>query len=221
MKEIRQINILMVDDHPMILEGYESILSRLKLGNCNISIDTANSCELAWEKITSGTYHIVLLDINFPVSEDSEFLSGEELGIKIRKEYPGIKLVILTFTEEPFRLNSILTNIKPAGFLLKGQTSSKNLIHCMETVITSPPYFGPKISELLQTELNYKFSLDETDRIILHQLSLGTKTKDLPDYVNLSLRSVEDRKKRLKKNFGVAEGDTKTLLQKARENGYI
>ena len=211
----------MVDDHHMILEGYENVLSRSKIKDIQLNIDKADKCDLAWVKIGSGNYHIVMLDINFPISEGSKFLSGEDLGIKIKQEYPAIKVIVLTVLEDSFRLNNILDNINPDGFLLKGEVTAKKLIHCIEAVITSPPYYGSRISKLLHSRATHKFSLDKTDRVILYQLSLGTKTKDLPEHVNLSLRAVEDRKKKLKDIFGVKNEGNNALLEKARNSGYI
>ena len=95
------------------------------------------------------------------------------------------------------------------------------MIDCIETVIVAPPYYGSRISKLLHSQASHKFSLDKTDRIILHQLSLGTKTKDIPEHVNLSLRAVEDRKKNLKEIFGVKSEGNSALLEKARSSGYI
>lgn len=221
MDKIEEINMLMVDDHHMILEGYENVLSRSKIKDYQLNLFKADNCDLAWEKISSGNYHIVMLDINFPVSESSKFLSGEDLGIKINKDYPAIKVIILTVLEDSFRLHNILDNINPDGFLLKGEVTAKKLIECIETVITTPPYYGPKISKLLHSRATHKFSLDQTDRIILYQLSMGTRMKDLPKDTNLSLRAVEDRKKRLKEIFGVKGEGNKALLEKARESGYL
>lgn len=160
--------------------------------------DMADNGDMALEKISSGNYHIILLDLNFPVSEGSKFLSGEDLGIKIKEEYPTMKVIILTVLEDSFRLYNILNNINPEGFLIKGEVIPKKLIDCIETVISTPPYYNYRISKLLHSRATHKFSQDKTDRIILYQLSLGTKTKDLPQEANLSLRAIEDRKKKLK-----------------------
>ncbi|WP_373060205.1 response regulator [Zunongwangia sp. H14] len=221
MEELNRINILLIDDHHMILEGYKNVLSQLELDNVELSIDTADNCDIAWGKIKNKNYHIVFLDINFPVQENSIILSGEDLGVKIKTQFPKIKVVILTVLEDSFRLHNILSNINPDGFLLKGETTSKELSRCLEKVITAPPYYGQKISKLLRSEVAHQFSIDETDRIMLYQLSLGTKTKDLTKFVNLSLRAVEDRKKKLKEIFGVSGEGNKALLEKARESGYI
>lgn len=221
MDKIKEIKMLMVDDHHMILEGYENVLSRSRVKDVQLILDKANTCDLAWEKIGSGIYHIVMLDINFPISIGSKILSGEDLGIRIKKEYPAIKVIILTVLEDTFRLHNILDNINPEGFLLKGEVTARKLKECLEAVITSPPYYGTKVSKLLHSRAFHKFSLDETDRIILYQLSLGTRTKDLPNHTKLSLRAVEDRKKKLKKIFNVKGEGNSALLEEARESGYI
>lgn len=69
----------------------------------------------------------MLLDIYLPVSVNSQMLSWKNLGIRIKKEYPAIKIIILTVLEDPFRLQNILSNVNPDGFLLKGETTSKEL----------------------------------------------------------------------------------------------
>lgn len=221
MVEKNDINILLIDDHHMILEGYKNVLSKAKLNGFNLSIDTADNCDSAWDMVKNGNYQVVLLDINFPVQENSKILSGEDLGVKIKKEFPKIKIIILTVLEDAFRLRNILSNINPEGFLLKGETTSKELLICLEKVITSPPYYGSKISKLLHSEVTHKSSIDEADRIMLYQLSLGTKTKDIGEFVNLSFRAIEDRKRKLKEIFGVSGEGNKALLEKARQSGYI
>lgn len=221
MNKLKTVNILLVDDHHLILEGYKNVLARAKFPGIELSIDTSDNCDFAWVTLHNKNYQIVFLDINFPVQENSKILSGEDLGVKIKKEFPNIKIVILTVLEDSFRLHNILSNINPDGFLLKGETTSQELQRCLEKVLDSPPYYGPKISKILRSEVTNKSFIDETDRIMLYQLSLGTKTKDLTRFVHLSLRAVEDRKKRLKEIFGVSGEGNKPLLEKARESGYI
>jgi len=221
MQKDKEIKILLIDDHPMILEGYMNVLSTLELKNIKISIDTANNCDLAWRNIISGNYEIVLMDINFPVLENTKILSGEDLGLKVKQDFPKIKIIILTVLEDSFRLHNILKNINPDGFMLKGETNSKELLRCFESIITSKNYYSSKITKIQHSEVIPKFSLDEKDRLMLFQLSLGTKTKELTTYVNLSLRAIEDRKRKLKEIFKVSGEGNKALLEKARAGGYI
>lgn len=217
----KKIKVLLIDDHHMILEGYKNVLSQYNFDNIELSVDTADNCDLAWEKIKLDNFQVIFLDINFPISESNKILSGEDLGMKIKNEFPTLKIIILTVLEDTLRLQNLLLNLNPDGFLLKGETTSTELLRCLEKVITSPPYYGTKISKLLHFEVTRKSSIDQTDRTMLYQLSLGTKTKDLPKEVDLSLRAVEDRKRKLKEIFGISGEGNKALLEKARESGYI
>ena len=87
-------NILLVDDHHMILEGYKNVLSKIKSEDYDISVETADNCDTAWEILKGKKFDIVFLDINFPIEGNNKILSGEDLGIKIKKELPEVKIII-------------------------------------------------------------------------------------------------------------------------------
>ena len=44
---IENIKILMIDDHPMIIEGYQNTLLFTKKDNQELEIDIANNCDEA------------------------------------------------------------------------------------------------------------------------------------------------------------------------------
>ena len=56
---------------------------------------------------------------------------------------------------------------------------------------------------------------------MLHLLSLGIKTKDLVKHLDLTLSAIEKRKKNLKELFFVEDGKDETLINIAKEKGYI
>lgn len=215
----KEIHILMVDDHQTIIEGHQHILNTGL--DHNLVHASANNCDLAWEKINSENYDLVFLDISFPVRPDSKFTSGEELGQKIKQEYPEIKIIILTGTEDVMHLADIFFKINPNGFLLKTEINSKEITRCVEMVLEGSIYHSRKISKLVRSRATNPYSLDEFDHKILHHLSLSAKTKDLPQHIPLSLGAIEKRKKRLKEVFGVDNLDNEALLKKAREAGYL
>jgi len=65
------------------------------------------------------------------------------------------------------------------------------------------------------------FVLDKIDRQLLYELSIGTKTKDLPNILPLSMASIEKRKRALKKLFDVTEKGDQSLIKIAKEKGFI
>ena len=66
-----------------------------------------------------------------------------------------------------------------------------------------------------------KIKIDKIDRQILYELSIGTRMKDLPKIVPLSIAGIEKRKRILKEVFDVEDQGDKALIMKARELGFI
>ena len=63
--------------------------------------------------------------------------------------------------------------------------------------------------------------LDEYDRKILYELSIGTRMKDLPNLLPLSIAGIEKRKRNLKRMFNVKKLDDRQLMISAKEKGFL
>jgi len=64
-------------------------------------------------------------------------------------------------------------------------------------------------------------ALDDNDKKILYHLSIGTKTKDMVNYISLSLPGIENRKRHLKAVFGVEKQNDQALITESRNRGFI
>jgi len=76
---MEKIKVLVVDDHPMVLEGMKTMLAQINF--VHLTGLAANAFE-AMEKMKQDEPQIVITDINMPE------VSGIELTAKIKKEYP-------------------------------------------------------------------------------------------------------------------------------------
>jgi hypothetical protein len=63
--------------------------------------------------------------------------------------------------------------------------------------------------------------LDEVDRKMLYELSIGAKLKDLTDLLPLSIAGIEKRRRNLKKMFGISGAEDRELVKIAREKGFL
>ena len=63
--------------------------------------------------------------------------------------------------------------------------------------------------------------LSKIDRQLLYSLSLGTKMKDMPCEIPLSMAAIEKRKRVLKDIFEVETKADKDLISAAKEKGFI
>ncbi len=211
----------MVDDHPMILKGYLATLKNVR-GVDFKCVDTALSTDSALRKIhhsKSDPFDIVFLDINMPPSTNGRLLCGEDLGIVLRKDFPSIKILILTMLNDNYRISSLLKSVNPNGFIIKSKLTSQKLEEGLKTIIMGDVYYCEIVGNLVRKRITNTIDLDSLDRKILYHLAQGEKTKDLPRIVPLSMPTIERRKRKLKYLFDV-KGD-KSLLEQAKERGFI
>lgn len=75
--------------------------------------------------------------------------------------------------------------------------------------------------KLLRDQIVNDFVLDNYDRKILYELSIGTRMKDLPKLIPLSIAGIEKRKRNLKRMFNVKKMDDRELLISAKEKEFI
>lgn len=222
---MQYIRILMVDDHPIIIEGYQNTLMATKRDEQTLVIDTANNCDsalLLMQKAASEKpYDVCFFDISLPPSSNGQVTSGEDLAKLCREIMPKAKIVILTMFNESFRVLGILKEMNPEGFLIKSDLTSMELAEAFQYILTSPPYYSSTVTKYLKKAADSSDYVDEVNRKILYLLSKGTKTKNLTEYINLSMSAIEKRKKQLKEIFKVQDGKDETLILKAKEQGLL
>ncbi|WP_299364823.1 response regulator [Winogradskyella sp.] len=213
--------VLIVDDHPIIADGYKNALS---YGiEEEIVFDLALNCQEAVLKISTAQeqFDIIFLDINLPSYKKMRLYSGEDLGIWIREHYPEIKLLVLTCHNDELRLNEICESLSPEGFLIKSEATSVDVVSAFKDIKNGKIALGPRVSQVLLHRSEKKIHLDDIDIKILKELSNGTKTIDLPKYVPLSKSGIEKRKRQLKQYFNKISDTDRELILSARKRGYL
>lgn len=223
---LEKIRILMIDDHPMIIEGYQNTLQFTKKSNQELYIDIANNCDEAITYLEKSLqkgipYDVLFVDISLPPSKDGIMQSGEDLAEYARIILPKSKIIILTMFNESFRIHNIIKTIDPEGFLIKSDLTSSELASAFQAVLKNPPFYSGTVNSHIRKSITSDIVIDEKNRKILHLLSQGVKTKNLAAHLDISLSAVEKRKKQLKDLFSVEDGEDETLLNEARKKGFV
>jgi DNA-binding NarL/FixJ family response regulator len=217
-----ELQILMVDDHPPIIEGYRSILAYNSFGY-TLNIKATHSCEDAYNAIFQVKYpfDIVFLDLTLPPFFDKNINTGDDLIPVVRKQHPNAKIVILTSHYESIVLFKIIKEHNPEGLLIKSDFQAPELIKALDTVVKGGTYFS-------ETVVNHQKSWGEKNKVmdsynlqILSLLAQGFKTKSLPDLLHLSKSAIDKRKAILKQLLGIDKGNDEDILKEARKQGLI
>lgn len=222
----QKIKILMIDDHPMIIEGYQNTLLFTKKEHQILEIDVANNCDEAVNFMDKSVekqtpYNVLFVDISLPPSTDGLMTSGEDLAAYARTVLPQAKIIILTMFNESFRIHNIIKTINPEGFLIKSDLTSSELASAFQAILSNPPFYSGTVNSYLRKEVKSDIIIDEKNRKILHLLSQGVKTKNLAAHLEMSLSGVEKRKKQLREIFDVQDGQDETLLNAAKSKGFL
>ena len=223
---IENIKILMIDDHPMIIEGYQNTLLFTKKENQKLEIDIANNCDEAVAYMDKSLdiqkpYDVLFVDISLPPSSDGSMTSGEDLAEYARKVLPNSKIIILTMFNESFRIHNIIKTIDPEGFMIKSDLTSSELASAFQAVLYNPPFYSGTVNSHIRKTITSDIVIDDKNRKILHLLSQGVKTKNLATHLDISLSAIEKRKKQLRDIFEVIDGQDETLLNQARKQGFV
>lgn len=220
------IKILMIDDHPMIIEGYQNTLLFTKKESQELLIDIANNCDEAVSYMDRSIenelpYDVLFVDISLPPSSDGTMSSGEDLAEYARKILPRAKIIVLTMFNESFRIHNIIKTIDPEGFLIKSDLTSSELASAFQAVLNNPPFYSGTVNSHIRKTITSDIVIDEKNRKILHLLSQGVKTKNLASHLDISLSAIEKRKKHLRDLFSVEDGQDETLIKNARKEGFV
>lgn len=219
------IRILAVDDHEMTTMGYKFILEDSEFEDFKVQMDTAKSYDEAIQKIEEAAngipFDILLLDIQLSNPTDGPSKTGEDIGIFARTTSPESKIVYMSSFSDNYRINSIMQSVDPEGYMVKSEIDQRSLQAMVTTVITAPPYYTQKALVAIRKKMAQDISLDENDKKILYHLSIGTKTKDMVNFISLSLPGIENRKRQLKSLFGVEKQNDQALITESRNRGFI
>ncbi len=222
--ENKSINVLMIDDHAPIIEGYKSILSYNKSEVVVITKEAYN-CESAYNIITNSKdpilFDMVFIDVTLPPFIEKNLQSGEDLVPFIKEYLPNAKIVILTSHTESFVLFRILKNGNPDGLLVKSDFTSEEFLTVFDTILNNEKYYSKTVHRYLKEFENNPKVLDYYNSQIITLLSQGIKTKNLHEHLHLSVSAIDKRKATIKTFFGIEKGTDEDIIREARKQGFI
>ena len=217
-------NILIVDDHPFIIEGYKNAITRYNPNEYEFLITQAKDCESAYNIITNPeilAFDIAFLDISMPSYEEKSIFSGEDLAKLVKEFMPNCKIILLTMYTELLKIKTIIETINPEGLVIKNDLTFDELLFGFDKVIKNEKYYSQSIQKMMDQDQYDAIEIDQFDKQILFHISKGTKTKDIPKYIPISLDAIENRKLNLKELLNLKEGSDIDLIREAKKKGLL
>lgn len=217
-------NILIVDDHPFIIQGYKNAITRYNPKEFEFFIEQANDCKSAYKIITNpetAVFDIAFLDISMPSYEEKGLHSGEDLAKLLMEFMPNCKIILLTMYTELLKIKNIIDTINPSGLVIKNDLTFDELLFGFDKVLKNEIYYSQSIQKMIDLAQSETIDIDLFDKQILFHISKGTKTKDIPQYIPISLEGIEKRKLNLKKLLNIQDESDIELVREAKNKGLL
>ncbi len=199
------IKVIIADDHVLYRAGVKTSLSTKK--DVKVIAEADNGMHLL-NLIKSIPCDVILLDIQMPVMDGIAALP------EIKKILPNVKVIMLTFVED----QSMITKLMELGansYLTK--TSDVEIIYeAIKTCFEQEYYFNSLTNQALLSNLKQRQApiaaqqmmqqqevlLSEKETTILRLMCEEKSTKEIADIVDLSPRTVESIRDKLKVKTG-------------------
>ncbi|MDG1067208.1 MAG: response regulator transcription factor [Sulfitobacter sp.] len=204
-----QIRVVIVDDHPMVAEGIQSILE--SYDDIHV-IGTLSNGRDAIDKLEAMDPDVVLMDLNMPQMGG---LTATEIMLERR---PGTRILILSMHDNPEYISSALSH-GAMGYLLK-DVPTDEIKNAIDAVMRAERYLctGAQGS-IAPKDQGDREALTEREQTILLQLASGRSNKEVANVLDISVRTVETHRKNIKRKLGIA--NTAGLTRYALEHGVL
>ena len=218
------MNIFIVEDHPMTVEGYVNALLAAPFGLCKPVFTKAHNCEEAYNTLSRTTstqqvFDIAIVDKGLPGYELKSILSGSDLAILIRKNMPNCKIIMITAHTEVIIVYDIAKKIRPEGLIIKNDITPEKLQQAVMEIMQGNQYQSPMVKSCINEIWKKELMIEDSNRQILLYLSKGFKIKELEEILCLTTSAIQKRIIRMKKAFEVT--DDTSLLKEAIKQGFI
>jgi DNA-binding NarL/FixJ family response regulator len=195
---------LIVDDHPIVRQGLRRLMeSEEDLTVCG-EVETARDARTAIKELNPDA---IIVDISLKHGD------GIELVRDVRAHHPQLPILVLSMHDEAIYAERMLS-AGANGYIMK-QAASEQFLAALRRVLDGGIY----VSEVVGNNMIQKFasggsyiSANPIDRLsnrelqILHMIGKGMSTRETANSLNLSIKTVESHRQRIKRKLNLNTG---------------
>jgi two-component system, NarL family, response regulator NreC len=204
------IRVVIADDHAVVRRGLRDIL------------DAADGFELVAEasdldgarRYVRGHHpDVLVLDLNLPEGSSLEAIP------RLRAEFPGTQVVVLTMQNEPAYAREALS-AGALGYVLK-EAAESELVEAVRRAAAGDTYLNPRLGARVAAEPppGHPGGLSEREVEVLRMIALGHTNAEIGEQLYLSVRTVETHRAHIQQKLRL--GSRSELVRYALEHGLV
>lgn len=180
--------ILIIDDHPIVAEGVESLLNRMAAKHSITKVKTGTE---ALSIIKKKNINVAIVDYSLPD------INGTELIHRLQETAPKMRTVIYTEHDEPWVINELLAT--GADAVVLKSDDMEELVVAVESVSIGLPYLSKRFTSA-KSDADRNFTPREID--ILQLICSGLHSRDIAETLCISEHTVDYHRKKLIHKLG-------------------
>ena len=201
--------ILIVDDHAFVRQGLRDFIERESdLFVCGEAAGRMDALRLC----ADTRPHLMLIDIS--LGKDS----GLDLVKDIAVQFPGMQMLVLSMQDEMLYAERVL-RAGASGFVGK-DSPPEDLIDAVRCVLDGGVYASESVKQKIMHAVQRNEvgsdpvnSLSDRELAVFEQIGKGRSTVEIAESVNLSVKTIETYRARIKTKLGT--NSSAELVQRA------
>ncbi|HXV30971.1 MAG TPA: response regulator transcription factor [Sinorhizobium sp.] len=195
MSDKAPIKVLLIDNHPLVLDGLKALLETYS--HIDV-VGTAGLARAGLEVALRTRPDVILMDINMPQ------VNGIDAIDLFKEQLPSIRILMLSMHDSrEYISTSVLRGAW--GYILK-DVSTEEIVAAIEAVARGETYFSSGVSDVLMERKPDENAMPLTirEQEVLRLLAAGQSNRDIAETLGISAATVETHRKNLKKKLGIA-----------------
>jgi DNA-binding NarL/FixJ family response regulator len=210
-RDLRQ-GLLLVDDHTIVREGLRRILESVA---DEWQITEAGSGFQALECLRRAPFRMAIVDLSMPG------MGGLELIKRIKAEYPGVAVLVLSMhAEEQYALRAFRAGAN--GYVTKDSASAE-LVAAVSKVASGGAYVTASLAERVVQQLSGASRVPRHEQLsdreleVLQRIVAGQRPTEIAEALHLSVKTVSTHKSRIQEKLQLP--NTAALIRYGLEHG--
>lgn len=217
MTSTSQVRVFLVDDHKVVIEGMELLLSSTPEIK---PVGYALSGEEAIETLKTSQADVVMLDINLPG------MNGIDTCKVLREQFPELKIIALSMLQESSLIKLMLKS-GAHGYLLKN-AGKDEVVAGIRRVHAGERFLGEEVNSIILDSLTHPgksrtpgptASLSRREKEVLALIVQEFTTQEIADKLFISFGTVETHRRNLLIKLGAR--NTAGLVRLALEYNLV
>lgn len=221
---IKSLSVLLADDHPIFVEGMQSMLTHSVNGHFAYQVKgVARTGAQVSELLRETPMDLLVMDLSLSEPDGLAILPA------VKKGFSNTRVLVMTLQDDP-RLVKAAFRAGADGYMLKSGTKDE-FFHAIEEVLCGKTFVGqgvPLASHRNGDRINgaspektfaKKYNLTRREIEIMRLIGQAMNNKEIADMLFISDQTVSVHRKNIMRKLGV--NNTATLIKIAFEHNLV